>query len=170
MRRINYCMKVSHVKYVTALALLAILLLQVIWLYNMYALLQKEIKKKSDNSLQTAIQLESVYRLQLLEDDPNRPDEIIGSAPISEDGNLVDQTLYYQEALIMYGYPMVLSKLDSIYISELRKQGVQADIILNHIDIKDKTILQSEGFSKQSLFGTIQTEVIPIRQDGSEGI
>lgn len=163
-------MKVSHVKHVTALGLVAILLLQVIWLYNMYVLLQNEIKDKSDNSLQTAIQLESVYRLQLLEDDPNRPDEIIGSAPISEDGNLVDQTLYYQEALIKYGYPIVLSKLDSIYISKLGEQGVQTDIILNHIDIKDKTILQSVGFSGQSFWGAIQTEVIPIRQDGSEGI
>lgn len=170
MRRISYCMKVSHVKHVTALGLVAILLLQVIWLYNMYVLLQNEIKDKSDNSLQTAIQLESVYRLQLLEDDPNRPDEIIGSAPISEDGNLVDQTLYYQEALIKYGYPIVLSKLDSIYISKLGEQGVQTDIILNHIDIKDKTILQSVGFSGQSFWGAIQTEVIPIRQDGSEGI
>ncbi len=163
-------MKIRHVKYITALGLFAILLLQMIWLYNTYALLQNEIKDKSDDSLRTAIQLESIYRLQQLEDDPNRPEEIIGGSPISEDGNLVDQTLFYQEALIGFGYPIEMSQLDSIYTSKLKEQHIQTDIVLNHINMKDASIIQSVGSSGISSFGSIETEIIPIRQDNSEGI
>ena len=163
-------MKIRHVKYITALGLFAILLLQMIWLYNTYALLQNEIKDKSDDSLRTAIQLESIYRLQQLEDDPNRPEEIIGGSPISEDGNLVDQTLFYQEALIGFGYPIEMSQLDSIYTSKLKEQHIQTDIVLNHINMKDASIIQLVGSSGISSFGSIETEIIPIRQDNSEGI
>lgn len=163
-------MKIRYVKYITFLGLLAILLLQIVWLCNMYALLRNEIKEKSDDSLQTAIQLESIYRLQQLENDPNRPNEIIGGTPMSEDGNLIDQTLYYQEILVKLGYQIVMPQLDSIYTSKLKEQHIQTDIVLNHIRMKDNSIIQSVGSLGQFSFTFIKTKIIPIRQDKSEGI
>lgn len=161
-------MKIRYVKYVTALGLLAILLMQMIWLYNMYMFLWDDLRGKSEDMLWTSIELESVYRFENL---PKtiQPKEIIGG-PVEENGSIARSDIFLHEALLKLGYPISMSDLDSIYTSKLKEQDIQTDIVLKHIKMKDGSILQSVGASDVSSFGAIKTEIIPIREDGSEGI
>lgn len=161
-------MKISAVKYVTALGLIVILLLQTVWLYNTYILLEENLIGKSDEILDNAVTLEALQRLQVVFES-GKADEVIGG-PLEKEGNVVNQDLYLQEALIKFGYPISMSDLDSIYTSKLKEQDIQTDIVLKHIKMKDGSILQSVGASDVSSFGAIKTEIIPIREDGSEGI
>ena len=50
-RGMNIMKRVYIVKFITALGLLAILSLQIIWLYNMYMLLWNDIKEKAEEQL-----------------------------------------------------------------------------------------------------------------------
>lgn len=161
-------MKISAVKYVTALGLIVILLLQTVWLYNTYILLEENLIGKSDEILDNAVTLEALQRLQVVFES-GKADEVIGG-PLEKEGNVVNQDLYLQEALIKFGYPISMSDLDSIYTSKLKEQDIQTDIVLNHIKMKDGSILQSVGALDLSSLGAIKTEIIPIREDGSEGI
>lgn len=161
-------MKISAVKYVTALGLIVILLLQTVWLYNTYILLEEDLIGKSDEILDNAVTLEALQRLQVVFES-GKADEVIGG-PLEKEGNVVNQDLYLQEALVKFGYPISMSDLDSIYTSKLKEQDIQTAIVLNHIKMKDGSILQSVGASDVSSFGAIKTEIIPIREDGSEGI
>lgn len=61
-------------------------------------------------------------------------------------------------------------QLDSIYTSKLEKLNIHTSIMLNHIRLKDDSILQSVGASNNISLDAIKTEIIPIRKDGSEGI
>lgn len=161
-------MKISAVKYVTALGLIVILLLQTVWLYNTYILLEEDLIGKSDEILDNAVTLEALQRLQVVFES-GKADEVIGG-PLEKEGNVVNQDLYLQEALIKFGYPISMSDLDSIYTSKLKEQDIQTAIVLNHIKMEDGSILQSVGAPDVSSFGAIKTEIIPIREDGSEGI
>lgn len=164
----NIIKKIRFVKYITALGLFAILLLQIIWLYNMYAFLWNDIKDKAEDQLWTSVELEAIYRIESMPDS-DEPREIL-TGPIEEAGDIKKQIVPLQEALISFGYPIEMSQLDSIYTSKLKEQHIQTDIVLNHINMKDASIIQLVGSSGISSFGSIETEIIPIRQDNSEGI
>ena len=160
--------KVHIVKYITALGLFAILLLQIIWLYNMYMLLWNDIKEKAEEQLWVSLELEAIYRIKSIPD-TGEPREI-SSGPIEEAGDIKNMVVPLHETLIQFGYPIEMPQLDSIYTSKLKEQDIQTDIVLNHIKMKDGSILQSVGAPDVSSFGAIKTEIIPIREDGSEGI
>lgn len=161
-------MKLVIVKYVTALGLVAILLLQTVWLYNTYILLQGDIVEKSNNALENAIKQEALQRLQVVFES-GKADEVMGG-PLEEKGDVVNQDLHLQEALLKFGYPLLISRLDSLFVSKLEKWNIKTDVVLNHIQIKDKSIIQSIGSFNVFFLGSIKTKIIPIRQDKSEGI
>ena len=85
-------MKLVIVKYVTALGLVAILLLQTVWLYNTYILLQGDIVEKSNNALENAIKQEALQRLQVVFES-GKADEVMGG-PLEEKGDVVNQDLH----------------------------------------------------------------------------
>ena len=159
---------IQYVKIVTVLGLLAILSLQMIWLYNMYDSLWNEMVEKAESQLWASIELETIYRFENIPDSV-QPKEIVGG-PLEQNGDLARHDIVLHEALIDLGYAIDMSQLDSIYTSKLKEQHIQTDIVLNHINMKDKSVIQSAGSSGISSFGSIKTEIIPIRQDGSEGI
>ena len=152
-------MKLVIVKYVTALGLVAILLLQTVWLYNTYILLQGDIVEKSNNALENAIKQEALQRLQVVFES-GKADEVMGG-PLEEKGDVVNQDLHLQEALLKFGYPLLISRLDSLFVSKLEKWNIKTDVVLNHIQIKDKSIIQSIGSFNVFFLGSIKTKIIP---------
>lgn len=159
---------IQYVKVVTALGLLAILSLQMIWLYHMYGSLWSDVAEKAESELWASIELETIYRFENLPDSV-QPKEIVGG-PLEQNGDLTRHDVVLHEALIDLGYPIDMPQLDSIYTSKLGKLNIHTSIVLNHVRLKDGSILQSVGASNNISLGAIKTEVIPIRQDGSEGI
>lgn len=161
--------RIYIVKCTTVLGLLAILSLQMIWLYNMYILLRNDIKEKAEEQLWISVELEAIYRIERMPDAADESREIL-SGPIEEAGDIKKQVIPLQEALIRFGYPVDMFQLDSIYISKLKEQFIHTDIVLNHINMKDESVIQSVGSYDVLSLGVIKTEIIPIRQDGSESI
>ena len=134
----------------------------------MYMLLWNDIKEKAEEQLWVSVELEVIYRVESMPD-ADQPREIL-SAPIEDAGNLTKMIVPLHESLIQWGFPIDMSQLDSIYTSKLKEQHIQTDIVLNHINMKDQSVIQSAGASGVSSLGAIKTEIIPIREDGSEGI
>lgn len=159
---------IQYVKIVTVLGLLAILSLQMIWLYNMYDSLWNEMVEKAESQLWASIELETIYRFENIPDSV-RPKEIVGG-PLEQNGDLARHDIVLHEALIDLGYAVDMFQLDSIYTSKLEKLNIHTSIMLNHIRLKDDSILQSVGASNNISLDAIKTEIIPIRKDGSEGI
>lgn len=67
-------MKINKYKYITILGLLAVLVLQTLWIRNSYNLTAGDLKKKCDETLKSAMFLETYQRSDLLP--PNTPLEI----------------------------------------------------------------------------------------------
>lgn len=167
--QIEIYMKIRYIRLITILGLIAIVLLQMVWLCRTYSLLQEDIVNKSYHALQNAVALESVHRLEQMGEDPDMPKEIIGGA-IAEEGEIIDQSVYYQDILLNFGYPISFSNLDSIYASKLKKEEIHTDFVLNRINVKDKSVLQSTDSLWRSNWASVELPVVPVRMDGSEGI
>ncbi|CAK7044816.1 MAG: Adaptive-response sensory-kinase SasA [Parabacteroides sp.] len=167
--QIEIYMKIRYIRLITILGLIAIVLLQMVWLCRTYSLLQEDITNKSYRALQNAVALESVHRLEQMGENPDMPKEIIGGA-IAEEGEIIDQSVYYQDILLNFGYPMSFSDLDSIYASKLEKEEIHTDFVLNRINVKDKSVLQSTDSLWKSNWASVEIPVVPVRMDGSEGI
>ena len=75
-RGMNIMKRVYIVRFITALGLLAILSLQIIWLYNMYMLLWNDIKEKAEEQLWVSVELEVIYRVESMPD-ADQPREIL---------------------------------------------------------------------------------------------
>lgn len=155
-----------HLKFMTGLGLVTILVLQSVWLYNTYTLLQADVREKSNVALQKAIDLEVIYRLRQM---PNKPTSITGGI-LEANGKIVNQNLYLQEALIELKQPISLIKLDSIYSNLLNSININTDIALYKVLIDRDSILSSTQKTRLPLWGQVKTEVESIRLDNSEGI
>lgn len=162
-------MRIGYIKSVTVLSLIVISLLQVTWLCKTYILFQDDVVNKSYQILQDAVTLEAVYRLQRIEQDSSGPKEFILGA-VEEGGELKDQTLAFQEVLLELKYPISIIVLDSIFTSKLKKEEIHTDFVLNRINVKDKSVLQSTDSLWRSNWASVELPVVPVRMDGSEGI
>ncbi|MBD9166466.1 MAG: hypothetical protein EGQ00_05385 [Parabacteroides johnsonii] len=89
---------IQYVKIVTVLGLLAILSLQMIWLYNMYDSLWNEMVEKAESQLWASIELETIYRFENIPDSV-RPKEIVGG-PLEQNGDLARHDIVLHEALL----------------------------------------------------------------------
>lgn len=120
----------------------------------MYMLLWNDIKEKAEEQLWVSVELEVIYRVESMPD-ADQPREIL-SAPIEDAGNLTKMIVPLHESLIQWGFPIDMSQLDSIYTSKLKEQHIQTDIVLNHINMKDQSVIQSAGASGVSSLGAIK--------------
>lgn len=161
-------MKLRYIKYVTVLGLMAILSLQTIWLYNTYRLVKDDIREKLLQKVQNSIELEQTYRMNILFE--TKIVTQLEGGPAEKEGKLINQNLYFQEALLKYGIPISLFRLDSILRSNLEDINITSNLVLNLINIKNNSVLQSTDSLKKGGWGAIKTDIIPIRLDGSEGI
>jgi len=153
------------IKLFTAVALVAVFVLQAIWLYNMYTLLEKDLENKLDNTFSKSFQKEVYSRLN----DRNRTiiegSEVEGASPdLDPDLN----AMYFNEFLTFHKMPFVLEKLDSILNKELEEKVGTLKYSLNLLDnqdqIKEKIYNGIDGDISNPYF----TKTIPIRVDKSE--
>ena len=116
-------MKTKPIKLFTFTALVCILFLQGFWLYNTYTLLNTEFKKNISKILIKSLLKEDMLRF----DDPSRKGKwkekaVYGFQPDGDDyvNNRVLQDWLYNE-----NYPISLSKVDSIFITESKRSYSQ---------------------------------------------
>ncbi len=162
-------MKNTYIRIVTSVGLIAILALQVIWLYNTYSLIKVDITGKANELLEKAINYEVSLRFA------NAPKGTAITSSLTDTKESISQRSFksgisdLNEGLSKIGLIMSLNKIDSIYRILLKEANLSSkDLNVTLLSPKDNKIIQVTSDAKQ--YNTVITELCYIRYDKSEAI
>jgi len=164
-------MKNNFAKLITGVAMISILLLQGMWLYNSYEFVGLEIKNKVNACLSESNEKEIFNRLNVaLLEMPKGA--IISSDTTSEKSTaFVPNYTDLQESLVKLGKPLMLHKLDTLFSKSLEKANIKVKYILNKINPETGEILETTDLKlRGKLDGALASDVIPINKNSTEGI
>jgi len=114
-------MRNMYIKIITCIALIAIFLLQVIWLYNTYSFLDKEVKGKLENIFVRSIEKEIYLRLDNTTTQTKKDDVVDGTRP---DNDFYLNALAFHEYLLSYDISFSLEDMDSIWRQKLADEDL----------------------------------------------
>jgi len=147
-------MKNKFVRISSIIALIAIVLLQFMWLYNTYFFYKRELINDIDNIVSKSFQEEVYTRLN----DPSRKKiegaQVEGASPELDD---LTNAIYFNEFLINQGYTIDNKKLDSIIGENLKNEVGEFSYSISLLDRANHKTNKSLFYSKE----------IPIRIDKS---
>lgn len=155
------------IKLFTAVAFIAVFILQAIWLYNMYSLLESGLEDKLDKSFSKSFQAEVFLRYNSEMKPESVPDGTIVEG-VRPDIDQDSSAMYFNEFLVAHKIPFVLAKLDSILKKELEEEVGVLKYSLKFLD--------NQGLIKEKIYNGIDddistpyfTKTIPIRIDKSQ--
>lgn len=162
------CVRLKLVKYVTALGLIAILMLQSVWLYYTFIYVKEDIEWEYTQLLENAVEREQLQRMRTFV----RAKDLSGlqGSLVGQDGKMVNQRLYFHETLLEHGFPISFAVLDSLFDSNLKGKKMPSDFVINHINMKDRTVLQCTDSLKHYAWSEVKTDIVSVRLNGSEGV
>ena len=149
-----------------------IILLQGIWIANVYQLMQKQLYATVNELLNVSLNKELAIRIKIIQEKniESQQTEIISESDF-EVGELISSELSFQDYLIKEKRFISLQKIDSVFHSETAKQNIHGKFIINRINPQTGEILETtDSLRKGKLQGALVSEVIPTRIDGSEGV
>jgi len=158
-------MRINSVKIITIVALIFIVVLQVVWLYNTYILFENNIYKDSFEIINKALYHEASLRFESV------PKGTVISGP-SEKGvqSNIPDVAYLTDGLSKLGYQISLSDVDSISNVLLKEKNINSTILTCIVNPKDGSLLQKSKNLATNSWGIIKSEIIPIKVDRSQGI
>ncbi len=162
-------MRYKNISVFVFIGAFAIIILQLLWLYNTYVALEDNLYKESNTILIKAIRREISIRFKKAP----KGTEIVGvSIPANAQKNeLAPEIVSLNEGLSDIGLEMSISKIDSIASNMLNETDLPCLISINKIRISDNKVLYSSN-PKSSIFpwGKIKSKIINITADSSYGI
>ena len=154
-----------------------IILLQGIWITNAYQLIEHQVSYTIRDLFNVSVYKELTMRMNTPSTDVSQNEtNIIYDSGIT---NTSSQELDFnknistilQEHLSTSGQKLSTLKLDSIFQSEIAKQKLQCRFIINRLIPETGEVLETtDPKGEGRLQGAMESEVIPIRMDGSEGV
>jgi two-component system phosphate regulon sensor histidine kinase PhoR len=154
------------IKLFTAVALIAVFILQAIWLYNMYTLLEKDLEDKFDNAFSQSFQKEVYFRYN------NKEEGAIPEGTILEgvrpDIDQDSSAMYFNEFMVTYKIPFILEKLDSILNKELEDKVGHPKYSLELLDNNRQTIEKIYNGIEDNISNPFFTKTMPIRINNTE--
>lgn len=163
----------KQAKYITLLtysAIFMIVILQGIWMVNAYRLTQVQVHNQLNISFSTSTNKELMLRKNTTID--STTNEIVGI--VSDDyekGLFSGPELVYQEFLIKKNNRINIQTVDTIFQSEITKQKLHGKFIINRLNPETGEVFETTDPNGEGrLKGAMESEVIPIRMDGSEGV
>lgn len=162
-------MKYKNISVFVFIGSFAIIILQLLWLYNTYVALEDNLYKESNTILIKAIRREISIRFK----SAPKGTEIVGvSIPANAQKNeLAPEIVSLNEGLSNIGLEISLSKIDSIASNMLNDIDLPCSISINKIRISDNKVLSSSNPKpKIFLFGKIKSKIINITADSSQGV
>ena len=154
-----------YIRIITAIGLIAIVLVQFIWLSSSYQAIKNNLVRESNILFKEAVDREVFIRI----DSINPSEDIIMSQESTDDGELVIQTEYLQEAALKYGSDISLQRLDKIFTTLLLERDMPKSVRINKIMILNDSIIGYMEKRKLS-YWDIRTKQVPIRLDQSIGV
>ncbi len=164
-------MNSNYAKFITAIAILFILLLQGLWLYNAYRFVSGQIVNKINICLSESNQKEVFARLSIaLQSMPKGA--VISSDTISgESTSFLPNYVDLQESLVKLNKPLVISSLDSLFSKSLEQSQIKVKYILNKVNPQTGEVIETTDKNSVGLFiGTLKSNIIPINKKNTEGI
>lgn len=159
--------KIRSIRILTFVAVSVLLLLQGIWIANVYRLLQKQLSVQINEVFIICANKDLMIRME----SDTATDGVIGSIKSDTTGVLESYELVFQEYLSKKLIFTSLSNLDSIFHSEIAKHNIHGTFIINRINPQTGEIVETtDSLGKGKLQGAMASEIIPIRMDGSEGV
>nr|WP_320037791.1 HAMP domain-containing sensor histidine kinase [uncultured Bacteroides sp.] len=164
-------MNSNYAKFITATAILFILLLQGLWLYNAYRFVSGEIENKINICLSESNQKEIFARLSVaLQSMPKGA--VISSDTISgESTSFLPNYVDLQESLVKLNKPLVISSLDSLFSKSLEQSHIKVKYIINKVNSQTGEVIETTGKNSEELFiGALKSNIIPTNKKNTEGI
>ena len=163
-------MKTKYIKLLTLSAIVVVVLLQGIWIVNVYQLLQRQLSIQIYDIITASINKDLMNRKNIAID--STTNEIVGIIEDDyEKGVFGGPELVLQEFMIKKNVLLSLYSLDTIFRSEAVKQNIHGAFVINRINPQTGKILETtDPLRRGTLHGAMASEVIPIRVDGSEGV
>lgn len=164
-------MNSNYAKFITATAILFILLLQGLWLYNAYRFVSGQIENKINICLSESNQKEVFARLSIaLQSMPKGA--FISSDTISgESTSYLPNYVDLQESLVKLNRPLVISSLDSLFSKSLEQSHLKVKYILNKVNPQTGEVIETTGKNSEELFiGALKSIIIPTNKKNTEGI
>lgn len=158
-------MKVVHIKIVTVVGLIAILLLQLVWLNNTYSILKKNIVDEGNRLFE-----EAVYNAASLNFGNLPKGTKVFGAPVNSDSRSLPECTYMIESFLEYNLETKISQIDSIFKVLLNQKNIDANLYINRILTKDNSIIETTRTSSTTVLGVIKTQTIPFRLDESQSV
>ena len=162
-------MKYKNISIFVFIGAFAIIILQILWLYNTYVALENNLYKESNSILIKAIRREISIRFKKAP----KGTEIVGvSIPADVKKNdLAPEIVSLNEGLSNIGLEMSLSKIDSIASNMLNDIDLPCSISVNRIKITNNEVLSSSNPNPSVLpWREIKSEIINITADSSQGV
>ncbi|MDU1906645.1 MAG: HAMP domain-containing sensor histidine kinase [Dysgonomonas sp.] len=150
------------IKLFTAIAFIAVFILQGIWLYNMYSLLEKDMEDKLVGIFSHSIEKEIYLRQN------KHKKEISGTAVKGAHPELDTYTnaLYFQEHLTSFGFMFDFESLDSIFNKDLKDNVAELNYSLELLDNEGNIVKEITHNLSSPFF----IKEMPIKIDKSESV
>lgn len=161
---------VKQIRTLTYTAIALIVLLQGIWVVNAYKLIEKQVQAQTNEIFTVSVNKELMLRKNSVID--STTNEIVGIVNDDfEKGVFSGPELIYQEFLIQKNNKIDINTIDSIFRSEIEQQKLQGNFIINRFNPETGKVLETTDPKEEGkLQGGMESEIIPIRIDGSEGV
>ena len=166
-------------RYITVIAILAVVGLQGMWFSNSYHLLENELYDKINNAfLEAQLQESSKSSKQFKGNIPNGTVLQLDSTKIRAKNDMADRLILITALHSIhheYNIPLNYQSLDSCYREELDKVNLgKLHFRIDSVDIDSTRYKYVEDFAEDSslvrLHNEMQTQIFPIREDFSKGI
>lgn len=158
-------MKTQGYKYIvllTFLGLVAVLLLQVIWLFNTYSLVENRIRDDCSAIVERAVEGEMAIRAENLPEGT----QIVGGEMYAS----INPLTCFSENLTNMGHEISVANIDSIASVLLKEHNIKSDIVIYIINPKKGNILQKSKLGVLPHLGSIKSNPFPIKTDSSEAV
>ena len=154
---------VRKIRLFTILGLIAILSLQIVWLFNTYMLVKNNLIKESFEALEESLDREVELRIERTP----KETQIIGGST----NDSVPHLTYFSESLSKLGLEVSLDDIDSIASSILlRKYDIESTYMICMINMDTREVLQRSKSLDLSFQNIVKSMPFPIRTDLSQGV
>ena len=158
-------MKVARIKIIAIVGLIAVLLLQMVWLDNTYSIIKKNIVDDGNRLFEIAIADAASLNFSKLP----KGVKVFGAPRNSENKHLPEST-YLVESFLEYNLETSISHIDSIFRMLLNQKNIDVELYVNRILTKNNSIIETTRSSPISILGVIKTHMIPFRLDESQSV
>ena len=157
-------MNANRTKILSTAALIAILLIQMFWMWNTYNINARQLGKEYDKILEKTIALEL--------DKTNRGDSFFESGDTISDSNIYNSTLSLYDAIYKKSHQDAnIDTLTIIADSIIKAEKLTFRIAINKVNMKTGKVIEGKNINSNifPFLEEVKTNILPVRLDYSVG-